>query len=300
MKTTNSNTAAESQVLGRVAFLDGRGDLPMLQVTTPWSTAEMYLHGAHVTHFKKKDEPPLLFLSQCSRFAQGQAIRGGIPIVFPWFGPREGLAQHGFARVQEWELKEFAPAADGSVSIRFRLPDSPEAGGFPPFTADYVVTVNESLRLQLIIKNESEDHEFLFENCLHTYLAVNDVTAVSVSGLAGASYQDKVASYMEKTEASDAIRISSEVDRTYLNTTGPVEVLDPRLGRRIRIEKSGSASTVVWNPWIAKSQQMPDFGNDEYEHMLCVESGNVAANSVTLPPGGTSTLKVTLSSETLK
>jgi D-hexose-6-phosphate mutarotase len=300
MKTTNSNTAAESQVLGRVAFLDGRGDLPMLQVTTPWSTAEMYLHGAHVTHFKKKDEPPLLFLSQCSRFAQGQAIRGGIPIVFPWFGPREGLAQHGFARVQEWELKEFAPAADGSVSIRFRLPDSPEAGGFPPFTADYVVTVNDSLRLRLIIKNESKDHEFLFENCLHTYLAVNDVTAVSVSGLAGASYQDKVASYMEKTEASDAIRISSEVDRTYLNTTGPVEVLDPRLGRRIRIEKSGSASTVVWNPWIAKSQQMPDFGNDEYEHMLCVESGNVAANSVTLPPGGTSTLKVTLSSETLK
>jgi D-hexose-6-phosphate mutarotase len=300
MKTTNSNTAAESQVLGRVAFLDGRGDLPMLQVTTPWSTAEMYLHGAHVTHFKKKDEPPLLFLSQCSRFAQGQAIRGGIPIVFPWFGPREGLAQHGFARVQEWELKEFAPAADGSVSIRFRLPDSPEAGGFPPFTADYVVTVNDSLRLRLIIKNESKDHEFLFENCLHTYLAGNDVTAVSVSGLAGASDQDKVASYMEKTEASDAIRISSEVDRTYLNTTGPVEVLDPRLGRRIRIEKSGSASTVVWNPWIAKSQQMPDFGNDEYEHMLCVESGNVAANSVTLPPGGTSTLKVTLSSETLK
>ena len=300
MKMDKSNATTESQVLGRVAFLDGRGDLPMLQVTTAWSTAEMYLHGAHVTHFKKKDEPPLLFLSQCSRFAQGQAIRGGIPIVFPWFGPREGLGQHGFARVQEWELKEFVPAADGSVSIRFRLPDSPEAGGFPPFTADYVVTVNESLRLQLIIKNESKDHEFLFENCLHTYLAVNDVTAVSVSGLAGATYQDKVASYMEKTEASDAIRISSEVDRTYLNTTGPVEVLDPRLGRRIRIEKSGSASTVVWNPWIAKSQQMPDFGNDEYEHMLCVESGNVAADSITLPPGGTSTLKVTLSSETLK
>jgi glucose-6-phosphate 1-epimerase len=300
MNAGKSNTTTEPQVLGRVAFVDGRGDLPMLEVSTRWSNAEIYLHGAHVTHFKKKDEPPLLFLSQCSRFAEGQPIRGGIPIVFPWFGPREGHAQHGFARVKDWELKEFAPAADGSVSVRFRLPESPEAAGFPPFTADYVVTVNQSLTLQLIIKNESKDKDFLFENCLHTYFAVSDVTAISIGGLAGASYLDKVASFLEKTEASDAIRIGSEVDRTYLNTTGSVEILDPRLGRRIRIQKSGSASTVLWNPWIAKAQQMSDFGNDEYEQMVCVESGNVADNSITLPPGATSKLEVTLSSETLK
>jgi glucose-6-phosphate 1-epimerase len=300
MKAGTSNTATEPHVLGRVAFVDGRGDLPMLEVNTRWSSAEIYLHGAHVTHFKKKDEAPLLFLSQCSRFAEGQPIRGGIPIVFPWFGPREGLAQHGFARVKDWELKEFAPAADGSVSVRFRLPEYPDAAAFPPFTADYVVTVNQTLSLKLIVKNDSKDHDFLFEDCLHTYFAVSDVTAVSVTGLAGATYLDKVASYLEKTEGSEPIRIGSEVDRTYLNTTSTVEILDPRLGRRIRVEKSGSASTVLWNPWIAKSQQMPDFGNDEYEQMLCLESGNVAANSITLPPGGTSTLEVTLSSDTVK
>src|SRR5438067_7423335 len=101
---------------GRVAFMDGRGELPMLEVGTPWSTAEIYLQGAHVTHFKKKDEPPLLFLSQCSRFAHNEPIRGGIPVIFPWFGLREGLPQHGFARLKAWDLKEFAPAADGSVS----------------------------------------------------------------------------------------------------------------------------------------------------------------------------------------
>src|SRR5258706_7314405 len=95
---------------GRVAFLDGRGELPMLEVSTPWSTSEIYLQGAHVTQFQKKNEPPFLFLSQCSRFAEGQPIRGGIPVIFPWFGPREGLGQHGFARIKSWELKEFAPA----------------------------------------------------------------------------------------------------------------------------------------------------------------------------------------------
>ena len=300
MNADKSDATTNSKVLGRVAFLDGRGDLPMLQVTTPWSHAEIYLHGAHVTHFKKNDEQPLLFLSQCSRFAEDHPIRGGIPVIFPWFGAREGLALHGFVRLKPWDLKEFAPAPDGSVSIRFRLPDCPEASGFPPFTADYVVTVNQSLTLQLIITNQSKDQPFVFENCLHTYFEVGDVTAISISGLKGLSYLDKVASFLEKTEAGGVIRIASEVDRIYLDSTGPVEILDPRFGRRILVAKEGSASTVLWNPWIAKSRQMPDFGDEEYERMICVESGNVASKSISLPPGATSTLTVKLSTETLK
>ena len=291
MTTSASVGTAKPEALGRVTFLDGQGELPMLEISTAWSTAEIYLHGAHVTQFKKKDEPPLLFLSQCCRFNEGQPIRGGIPVIFPWFGPREGLGQHGFARVKTWDLKEFAPAPDGNVSVRFRLPDCPEASAFTAFTADYIVTVNQSLTLQLIITNQSRDAEFTFENCLHTYFDVGDVTAISINGLKGLSYLDTVAGVLEKTESSEAVRIASEVDRLYLNATGTVEILDPRLGRKIRVEKQGSASTVVWNPWIAKARRMPDFGDEEYARMICVESG---------PPGGSSTLTVKLSSETLK
>ena len=299
--TTNASAGkATPEALGRVTFLDGQGELPMLEISTAWSTAEIYLHGAHLTQFKKQHEPPLLFMSQCSRFTEGQPIRGGIPVIFPWFGAREGLAQHGFARVKAWELKEFAPAPDGSVSVRLRLPDYPEAAAYAAFTADYIVTVNQSLTLQLVITNQSPDAEFIFENCLHTYFDVGDVTAISIRGLKGVSYLDKVAGFVEKTETSDALRIASEVDRIYQNTTGTVEILDPRLGRKILVEKQGSTSTVVWNPWIAKARQMPDFGDEEYERMICVESGNVASNSISLPPGGTSTLTVKLSSETLK
>ena len=300
MTASKSGEIAKPESLGRVTFLDGQGELPMLEVSTPWSTAEIYLHGAHVTHFKKKDEPPLLFVSQCSRFAEGQPIRGGIPVIFPWFGSREGLGQHGFVRTKTWELKEFAPAPDGSVSVRFRLPACPEAAGFPPFTADYIITVSKSLTLQLVITNRSKDAEFSFEECLHTYFEVGDVTAISITGLKGLSYLDKVANFVEKTETNDALRIASEADRVYQNSTGTVEILDPRLGRRIRIVKEGSASTVVWNPWTTKSRQMPDFGDEEYERMICVESGNVASNSISLQPGATATLTVKLSTETLK
>jgi len=285
--------------LGRVAFLDGQGELPMLEVTTPWSSAEIYLNGAHVTQFQKKSEAPLLFMSQCSRFSEGQPIRGGVPVIFPWFGAREGLPQHGFARIKPWDVKEVRQAPDGSVSVRFRLPDCPEASTLPPFSADYTVTVSESLRLRLEITNTSAEEVLTFENCLHSYFEVGDVTAISIIGLKGLTYLDKVADFARKTETADALRINSEVDRVYLNATGPVEIVDPRLGRRIRVEKEGSASTVVWNPWIAKAQLMPDFGNEEYARMVCVESGNVATNEIKLPPGETSVLTVNLVSEKL-
>jgi D-hexose-6-phosphate mutarotase len=52
----------------------------------------------------------------------------------------------------------------------------------------------------------------------------------------------------------------------------------------------------VWNPWIAKAKAMPDFCDEEYREMVCVESGNVADNRLTLAPGETSRLKVRLSS----
>ncbi len=299
MADAKSMQKSNEKPAGRVVFFDGRGELPMLEVSTAWSTAEIYLQGAHVTHFQKKGDSPLLFLSQCSRFSQNEPIRGGIPVIFPWFGPREGMPQHGFARLKAWELKEVAPAADGSVSVRFSLPEYPEASSFPPFSVEYVVTVNESLGLELIVTNKSKDEAFTFENCLHTYFEVGDISSVTVAGLKGVTYLDKVANFAEKKEAGDSIKVASEVDRIYQNTTDAVEVLDEKLGRKIRIEKHGSVSTVVWNPWIAKAQQMPDFGNDEYQRMICVESGNVAANSIRLPPNETSRLTVKLSSAPL-
>jgi len=300
MANGSSRQEGKNGTPGRVAFIDGRGELPMLEVSTAWSAAGIYLHGAHVTHFKRKNQPPLLFLSQCSRFAENEPIRGGVPVIFPWFGAREGMPQHGFARLKAWELKEFAPAADGSVSVRFRLPDCPEASTFPAFTADYSVTVNESLTMQLSITNQSREEAFTFENCLHTYFEVGDIGAVAITGLKGLNYLDKVENFAQKSETDAELRIASEVDRIYLNTTGLVEILDQSLGRRIRVEKEGSASTVVWNPWQAKAQQMPDFGNEEYQRMVCVESGNVASNHIKLPPGQTATLSVKLSSEPLK
>jgi glucose-6-phosphate 1-epimerase len=284
------------EIPGRIALTEGNGELGKIEVLTRHSTAEIYLHGAHVTGFQKNGEPPLLFTSQFSRFAPNQPIRGGVPIIFPWFGSREGEPAHGFARLADWELIETATLPSGGATLRFSLPDVPEAATWPPFAAYYIVTVTDQLALELVVVNASPDQTFTFENCLHTYYAVGDINSVTVLGLKGVSYQDKVEHFTQKTETNDSIRISSEVDRVFLDTGSPIEIHDPTLKRIVRIEKSGSQSTVVWNPWVTKSQQIPDFGTDEFRRMLCVETGNVDRNRITLPPGETAVLKIIVSS----
>lgn len=280
----------------RVAFLTGCGGLPKIEITTAWSTAEIYLHGAHVTHFQKPGEPPLLFLSDQSRFQPDVPIRGGIPIIFPWFGkPADKPVQHGFVRNRSWTLKEITTTDTEIITARLMLPPCPELGD-NEIAVEYAVTVSDTLSAELIVTNRSS-RAYGFENCLHTYFAIGDINSLRVVGLQGVDYLDTLDGHQRKTETTDAIRFAGEVDRTYVNTPHRVEIHDAALRRVIRVEKTGSTSTVVWNPWIAKAKAMADFGNEEYQRMVCVESGNVAENQITLAPSQTASLKVKLSSE---
>ena len=279
----------------RVTIVQGGGDLPKIKVKTDGSEAEIYLLGAHVTAFQKNGEPPLLFMSRASQFALGKAIRGGVPIIFPWFGAREGFPSHGFARVTEWEWEGSFVAPDGSVTLRFRLPTAAHAANSPSENITFAVTISDQLTMELTVANLSPTENLSFENCLHTYFAIGDVAEVEITGLTGTTYIDKVDNFTSKLESAAAVRISSETDRVYLDTAGPVEIHDSRLHRKIRVEKTGSASTVVWNPWAAKAKQMSDFGDEEYKQMVCVEAGNVAQNKITVAPSKSASLKVILS-----
>ncbi|MES2437741.1 MAG: D-hexose-6-phosphate mutarotase [Verrucomicrobiota bacterium] len=279
------------EIPGVVTLTTGEGGLRKAVIRSPRSSAEIYLHGAHVAAFQRHGEEPLLFMSGSSAFAPDKPIRGGIPIIFPWFGGREGMPAHGFARTAEWELGETTVRVDGTVCLRFALPDG---GGFE---VGYTVTVGESLGLELSVRNTG-DEDADFESCLHTYFLVSGIDGISITGLSDTGYFDKVRE-VEALETSPYIRIEGEVDRVYSDTAAVVEIEDPGFGRLIRIEKTGSNSTVVWNPWIAKSRSMADFGDEEYLRMVCVESGNVARNKITLAAGERSVMKVEVGSRPL-
>jgi len=282
------------EIPGVVTFDAGNGGLSRINLKTGSSTAEMYLHGAHVTDFQKTGEPSLLYLSRSSHFAQDKAIRGGVPICLPWFGPREGDVMHGFARLTEWELVDTKAALTGGATVRLKLPGTAVKTPWPMFSAEFVLTVTDRLSMELIVTNQS-DRNLEFENCLHTYFNVGDIRDISLTGLKLAYYLDKADKGTRKQEIVDAIRITSETNRVYLDTTSAVEVHDAKFRRMVRVEKTGSASTVAWNPWT--TQAMPeDFDQKDYQRMICIESGNVGPNKLTLAPGGVASLKVTLSS----
>jgi glucose-6-phosphate 1-epimerase len=285
------------EIPGSVKIVSGSGGLSKVVVTTKSSTAEIYLHGAHVTHFQKIGEPPLIFMSAKSHFAPDKAIRGGVPICFPWFGNRAGDGSHGFARATEWQLVKTS-AMENSATIRFALPKIAGREAWNNLRTEFVVTISDTLTMELIAANESCDETIEFENCLHAYFQVGDISAVSIDGLRGAHYLDNAAGGNGelKTQNESLLRIAKETNRLYLDTTSAVEIRDENLGRVIRVEKAGSNSTVVWNPWT--TQKLPDdFDPAEHKHMVCVESGNVKQNKISLAPGKTSALKVGLRSQ---
>jgi len=283
-----------------VELTNGHGGLPLVKIRTPWSTAEIYMHGAHVTHFQKNGEPPLLFVSARSYFAAGQPIRGGVPICFPWFGNRDGKPSHGFARITEWQLVKTSAATDGAVTLRFALPEISGREAWKNLRTEFIVRVSDTLTMELIAANNSPA-AMEIENCLHTYFQVGDITQVSISGLESLPFDDFAsgAGGKRRPPENSILRIPRETNRVYPNHAGAVEIRDENLKRTIRVEKFNSQSTVVWNPWT--TQKLPeDFDPAEHKHMVCVESGNVKQNKISLAPGQTASLKVILSSMPLK
>ena len=285
-----------------VSLAAGQGGLPTLTVANGQARAEIYLHGAHVTAWQPRGHGEVLWLSGKSQWQTAKPIRGGVPICFPWFGPHASdpsAPGHGFARLVDWTLVEARDDAGGATQLAFELPaPSPPPAAWPhACAATFRVTVGSSLTMALEVSNPGPE-PFTFEAALHTYFAVQDVRAIAVHGLEGVDYLDKVGGATRRTQGAEPIRFTGETDRVYLDTQATCTIEDPGLHRRIVVRKSGSDATVVWNPWVAKAKAMPDYGDDEWPGMVCVETCNVNVHAVTLAPGGRHMLTATIDVET--
>jgi glucose-6-phosphate 1-epimerase len=275
-------------VRGALRFERGNGGLTRAVATIAGATAHVYLHGAHVTHFQPGAGPPVLFTSPRSVFAEGRAIRGGIPVIFPWFGPNPDdprAPDHGFARTLPWAV-DSVEAGKASVVIVLALEptDATRAAWPHDFRLRYRVSVGAVLDVALTVENRSSE-SFVFQEALHAYLFVGDAEEAAVHGLESTTYIDKADDMARKVQGREAVRIKGLTDRVYLDTTSACLVEDPVLGRRLRLDKSGSRTTVVWNPGAEKARGMPDLGAEAWRSMLCVETANAADNAVRLDPG---------------
>jgi glucose-6-phosphate 1-epimerase len=147
--------------------------------------------------------------------------------------------------------------------------------------------------MDLEVRNDAKE-QLPYEEALHTYFAVADIHQVSVSGLEGTTYIDKTDGFKRKQLSSEPLRIAKETDQVHLSPQATCVVHDPVWNRRIIIEKDGSDSTVVWNPWIDKTKGMSDMAPDDWRGMICVETANAADNAVHLAPGASHRLTASI------
>jgi glucose-6-phosphate 1-epimerase len=268
----------------------------LIELDTSEGAVRVVQQGAHVTQWQPRGGEPVLFMSPRSVFAPGRAIRGGIPVCFPWFGARadtEGAPAHGFARVRDWRLAERTP-----TSLRFTLESDAETHRLWPhdFRLRLDLALSESVELALEVTNTSSS-TFTFEAALHTYLSVGDVGAISIIGLERAPYVDKTEGDARKRADPGPMRLAGEVDRVFPGTTATCVVDDPVLRRRLRVAKRGSATTVIWNPGPARAATLADLGSDAWRTMVCVETANAGDDRVRLPAGAVHRMSTTLSCE---
>lgn len=268
--------------------------MQLIEIKNELGSAIVSLMGAHVISYQKANSEDILWMSDKSYMEYGKPIRGGIPVCWPWFGPHPDaerkLPSHGLGRIAIWDVKEKTECPDGSSKLVMTLSGSRLPDEFSALDAEIEIIVGSSLKINLKTTNNGEK-DYALTEALHTYFNVADCTKLHVEGLKNTAYIDKVDGGIEKMQTED-VRIGEEVDRIYMNTVAVCTLVDEVTNRKVEISKKGSTSTVVWNPWVKKSIAMPDFGDEEYHTMICVETVNAGKDVITLKKGENHTLSM--------
>lgn len=277
---------------GKILQLKSINNLEYIEISNKAATAKIALQGAHIFHYQRVGEEPLLWLSETSEFEKGKAIRGGVPICWPSFGNNNpDLPQHGFARVMMWQCDGVVEIDDHTTQVAFSLQDSKESHLLwdYKFAVNLFVTVGKTLHLELQTTN-LDTKPFTITQALHTYFKISSIEDVAIKGLEGKRYFDALTLKDEIQEGS--IAFNREVDRVYQGVENTITLKDSK--HEVHIQNSGSKSVVVWNPWIQKCARMSAMQADAYKEFVCIESANAYEDKREVLPKEVHTLKVDL------
>lgn len=275
-----------------VTFYKGQGDLIFVKIRSNSATASISLHGAHIISFIPNGRRDTLWVSQECIFKAGTAIRGGIPVCWPWFGAHpsdSSKPSHGFVRNRYWNVKSVEEEKDQTV-ITFFLKDDEKTRTVwdYSFEVNLEVKLSDKMEVNLISRNFG-DKPFTVGGALHSYFSVSEVADISIKGLESVNYVDALQD-MQTAKQDGAITFKEEVDRVYIDTPHTCAIIDPAFNDSIKVSKSGSQSTVIWNPWIEKAKRLPGYGDEEYHNMVCIETTNALKDVYEVQPGAVHTM----------
>ena len=286
----NFNQLSEYEIEDELQFVEIEHGFTYIEINNARAHATISTYSGQVLSYRPKgQQADLLFVSDKAYYENSKAIKGGIPVCWPWFGAdpdNQGRPAHGFVRNRQWKVSASESLADGSTRVVLFLSDSDKTRSIwpHPFKLSIEITVGDSLKVALVTHNTG-DKSVTISQALHTYFHVGDISKVRVLGLDRTEYLDKVDNSARKTQ-SGAVTIDGEVDRIYEGVSGELMIDDASLARKIRITSRGCSTAVVWNPWIEIAASMGDLGDDDYRKMLCVETANAGPETIEIVAGG--------------
>ncbi len=260
-----------------------------IEVKNEAAEAKVALQGAHLFHYARAGEEAILWLSEASDFEAGKAIRGGVPVCWPWFGFNEdkSLPQHGFARTSLWEFvgSDEVDAKTTTLTLKLTHDEKTLQMWSYKFLLELKITISDKLSMELKTTN-MDDKSFKISQALHTYFSVLHISEALIKCLDKKPYLDALT---WKNEIQDGdITFNQEVDRVYQEVDGEIVLGDKK--RTIHIKNNGSSSAVVWNPWIEKTLRMSAMKEDAYKYFVCIESSNAFDDARILEPQESHTL----------
>ncbi len=289
-------------IAGKVKFFNGKGGLASVSINTKNAQAEISLHGSQLLSFIPDGQKDIIWMSEKSLFEEGKAIRGGIPLCFPWFGPHpadKAKPQHGFARLQNWDVKEVKEIHNEIIVVAMSLAPSEKSLALWPYhfsaTAEFII--GNSLEVKLTVTNTGKE-TFEYSDALHTYFNISSIDTIAIEGLQDATYFDGFETDL-KTQNPRLLYFNTETNRRYVNTTSACIIYDKGFERKISVEKTGSKVTVVWNPGEETTKTIGDILPNGYATFVCVEPANAypGIDMITLAPGQTHTLSTMIKLE---
>ncbi len=279
---------AEFAIPDQLEFVAGDGGLPFIAIDNGAACALVSIYGGQVLGYQPAGTTEeVLFLSQKAHYEEGKAIKGGIPICWPWFGadPEGKGPAHGFVRNRMWRVIKTEGSNDGVTKVILGFFDSAETQKIWPhaFELTLEISVGQSLDLVLVTRNTG-NQPFAITQALHTYFSVDEINQLKITGLDGINYLDKVDDFRQKRQTGN-VTVAREVDRIYTDAPPRLVINDAARPRRIQIESSGNKTAVIWNPWAKITAKMADLDDDAYQHFVCVETANAADDVIEIAAG---------------
>lgn len=266
INTILNHTVTEkiSQCINKVQI----DELPVLVIKHPTCQAAIALQGAHLLFWQPTaqelaNNAPVLWLSDKSQFKSGVAIRGGVPICWPWFGTVSSPS-HGFARNLEWTLTAHKESEQG-VEISLSLQDSPATKAYWPHAFKVEVTIKLGTTCEI---NLSSFGDYSITSALHTYFGISDIDAITVTGL-GNDYIERLAQE-NLPKIVGEMTFDQEVDRIYTHPEDVAYIKDQN--RTIKITHYNHSDVVTWSPWIDRAKSIADLDDESYKTFVCVET----------------------------